>query len=229
MSASSFDFAKLQLQHPDAFFCKLGYSRYKFTNIFQNIRLLLLSQLFVLFTMLCCSVLSFSLYQQNYFTSPHQSMNVGAMQLLALLYLYVWWNLTRARYSSSSIANRLQTSLYILMGIFAGLAINFYWLQSEIINVIALLGMTLSSFCAVLIEPNFKVQSRATDWVKLQKIRQLAYWSYRQSKSKKPQAVAKQCNLQRYYAELHKNCMQQEQILLEKIQHKGFKDSFLEE
>lgn len=224
----SFNFSELQLRHPDAFFCKLGYSRFKFVGTLQNIRFILATQLFIIFSLLCCTLLSLPFYQQHYFASAHQAMNAGAMLLLALFYLYVWWYQTKVKFSSHTFAKRLQRCLYILIGIFTILAINFYWLNSEIINVITITTMTLTSVCAMKIEPNFKNNSRAVDWVKLQKIRQLGYWSYLQYKSKHPQIIEGHNDLKSYYLMLHNSCLIEEQKLLIQICHKSWKDSFLE-
>ncbi len=80
----------------------------------------------------------------------------------------------------------------------------------------------------MLIEPGFRSSTRSTLLVRLQHIRQLAYWSYQQSQSKEPEPVPLQKDLKKYYLELHQRCMQEEQKLLNEIHYKNFKEAFLD-
>ena len=92
--------------------------------------------------------------------------------------------------------------------------------------IISMIILALSSFGAVTLEPLFKSSCSAIDQIKLQKLRQLAFWAYQQSRSKTPQPIQDQSNLQAYYQNLYQQCMHEEQKLLSSIRFKNFKDYF---
>jgi 16S rRNA U1498 N3-methylase RsmE len=84
--------------------------------------------------------------------------------------------------------------------------------------------LAISSFGVVILEPLFKSSCSAIDQIRLQKLRQLAFWAYQQSKSKTPQQIQGQLNLQAYYQNLYQQCMNEEQQLLGSIRFNSFKD-----
>ncbi len=90
--------------------------------------------------------------------------------------------------------------------------------------IISMIILALSSFGAVILEPLFKSSCSAIDQIRLQKLRQLAFWAYQQSRSKTPQQIQGQSNLQAYYQNLYQQCMNEEQQLLGSIRFNSFKD-----
>jgi len=228
MSASrSFDLARLQLRHPDAFFCRLSYSRYKYLNQTIDPYLYLRIGILMLITAFCGLCFSLPFYP-DFMDSKNQAISAGTIVLISMLYPYIWRAQLQAKYSSVRYAKRLQFCLYIQTLIVVLSLINYQYLHSAFIALPCLGLLAFSSFVAVLIEPGFRSSTRSTLLVRLQHIRQLAYWSYQQSQSKEPEPVPLQKDLKKYYLELHQRCMQEEQKLLDEIHYKNFKEAFLD-
>ncbi|MCP0912258.1 MULTISPECIES: hypothetical protein [Acinetobacter] len=219
-----FDLATLQLRHPDAFFLKLLYSRFKF-NALQNLQFVIAINLLSLLICVTCSISSV-LLEYYFFKNATIAFNVTLIMLMALLYPYIWYAQYQAQFSSKAYSQRLQNCLYLQIPIFLVLLLNLYVIHSDMLVIISMIILALSSFGAVTLEPLFKSSCSAIDQIKLQKLRQLAFWAYQQSRSKTPQPIQDQSNLQAYYQNLYQQCMHEEQKLLSSIRFKSFKDYF---
>ncbi len=219
-----FDLATLQLRHPDAFFLKLRYSRFKF-NALQNLQFVIAINLLSLLICVACSISSV-LLEYYFFKNATIAFNVTLIMLMALLYPYIWYAQYQAQFSSKAYSQRLQNCLYLQIPIFLVLLLNLYVIHSDMLVIISMIILALSSFGAVTLEPLFKSSCSAIDQIKLQKLRQLAFWAYQQSRSKTPQPIQDQSNLQAYYQNLYQQCMHEEQKLLSSIRFKSFKDYF---
>ncbi|WP_180076222.1 hypothetical protein [Acinetobacter sp. YH12106] len=219
-----FDLATLQLRHPDAFFLKLRYSRFKF-NALQNLQFVIAINLLSLLICVACSIRSV-LLEYYFFQNATIAFNVTLIMLMALLYPYIWYAQYQAQFSSKAYSQRLQNCLYLQIPIFLVLLLNLYVIHSDMLVIISMIILALSSFGAVTLEPLFKSSCSAIDQIKLQKLRQLAFWAYQQSRSKTPQPIQDQSNLQAYYQNLYQQCMHEEQKLLSSIRFKSFKDYF---
>ncbi|WP_216933896.1 MULTISPECIES: hypothetical protein [unclassified Acinetobacter] len=222
----AFNLQQLQLRHPDAFFYTLGYSRYKCFNPVMDIHLYLRLLFFILLTALSCLFISAALYY-HYFELKDQAISTASMILIALLYPYLWRMHIQAKYSSIRYAKRLQNCLYLQVPLLFLCLLNFKYIQSAFLSMLCLVLITFS-FSTIWIEAYFKNAVPRIALVRLQKIRQLAYWSYRQSRSNQPQTVPHQSNLKQYYFELHQKCMQEEQRLSDQIRYSTIKDAFLD-
>ncbi len=226
MSASrSFDLARLQLRHPDAFFCSLSYGRYKYLNQTTDLYLYLRIGILIMITGFCCLCFSLPFYP-DFVTSKYQALSAGTIVMIGMLYPYIWRAQFQAKYSSARYAKRLQLCLYMQTLIAILSFINYQYFHSAIITLPCLALLAFSSLVPVLVEPCFRVSTRSTLLVRLQKIRQLAYWSYQQSQSKEPEPVPYQKDLKQYYLDLHHSCMLEEQKLLDEIHYKNIKDVF---
>src|SRR5690606_839074 len=221
----SFDLAQLQLRHPDAFFCRLNYGRYKYLNQSIDLQLYLRIFILIMLTGFCCLCFSLPFYP-DFVTSKHQAISAGSIVLMTLLYPYIWLSQYQAKYSSVRYAKRLQFCLYLQVPLVIFSLINYQYAHSVLIAFPCLLLLAFSSLIAVWVEPGFRNSTRSTLLVRLQKVRQLAYWSYRQSQSKDPQPVAHEHDLNQYYLTLHQRCMQEEQKLLDEIHYKSLKEAF---
>lgn len=219
-----FDLATLQLRHPDAFFLKLRYSRFKF-NALQNLQFVIAINLLSLLICVACSISSV-LLEYYFFKNATIAFNVTLIMLMALLYPYICYAQYQAQFSSKAYSQRLQNCLYLQIPIFLVLLLNLYVIHSDMLAIISMIILALSSFGAVTLEPLFKSSCSAIDQIKLQKLRQLAFWAYQQSRSKTPQPIQDQSNLQAYYQNLYQQCMHEEQKLLSSIRFKNFKDYF---
>ena len=219
-----FDLATLQLRHPDAFFLKLRYSRFKF-NALQNLQFVIAINLLSLLICVACSISSV-LLEYYFFMNATIAFNVTLIMLMALLYPYICYAQYQAQFSSKAYSQRLQNCLYLQIPIFLVLLLNLYVIHSDMLVIISMIILALSSFGAVTLEPLFKSSCSAIDQIKLQKLRQLAFWAYQQSRSKTPQPIQDQSNLQAYYQNLYQQCMHEEQKLLSSIRFKSFKDYF---
>ncbi|MCO8090705.1 MULTISPECIES: hypothetical protein [Acinetobacter] len=219
-----FDLATLQLRHPDAFFLKLRYSRFKF-NALQNLQFVIAINLLSLLICVACSISSV-LLEYYFFKNATIAFNVTLIMLMALLYPYICYAQYQAQFSSKAYSQRLQNCLYLQIPIFLVLLLNLYVIHSDMLVIISMIILALSSFGAVTLEPLFKSSCSAIDQIKLQKLRQLAFWAYQQSRSKTPQPIQDQSNLQAYYQNLYQQCMHEEQKLLSSIRFKNFKDYF---
>ena len=219
-----FDLATLQLRHPDAFFLKLRYSRFKF-NALQNLQFVIAINLLSLLICVACSISSV-LLEYYFFKNATIAFNVTLIMLMALLYPYIWYAQYQAQFSSKAYSQRLQNCLYLQIPIFLVLLLNLYVIHSDMLVIISMIILALSSFGAVTLEPLFKSSCSAIDQIKLQKLRQLAFWAYQQSRSKTPQPIQDQSNLQAYYQNLYQQCMHEEKKLLSSIRFKSFKDYF---
>lgn len=219
-----FDLATLQLRHPDAFFLKLRYSRFKF-NALQNLQFVIAINLLSLLICVACSISSV-LLEYYFFKNATIAFNVTLIMLMALLYPYIWYAQYQAQFSSKAYSQRLQNCLCLQIPIFLVLLLNLYVIHSDMLVIISMIILALSSFGAVTLEPLFKSSCSAIDQIKLQKLRQLAFWAYQQSRSKTPQPIQDQSNLQAYYQNLYQQCMHEEQKLLSSIRFKSFKDYF---
>ncbi len=219
-----FDLATLQLRHPDAFFLKLRYSRFKFNGL-QNLQFVIAINLLSLLICVACSISSV-LLEYYFFKNATIAFNVTLIMLMALLYPYIWYAQYQAQFSSKAYSQRLQNCLYLQIPIFLVLLLNLYVIHSDMLVIISMIILALSSFGAVTLEPLFKSSCSAIDQIKLQKLRQLAFWAYQQSRSKTPQPIQDQSNLQAYYQNLYQQCMHEEQKLLSSIRFKSFKDYF---
>lgn len=219
-----FDLATLQLRHPDAFFLKLRYSRFKF-NALQNLQFVIAINLLSLLICVACSISSV-LLEYYFFKNATIAFNVTLIMLMALLYPYIWYAQYQAQFSSKAYSQRLQNCLYLQIPIFLVLLLNLYVIHSDMLVIISMIILALSSFGAVTLEPLFKSSCSAIDQIKLQKLRQLAFWAYQQSRSKTPQPIQDQSNLQAYYQNLYQQCMHEEQKSLSSIRFKSFKDYF---
>ncbi|MGE8538171.1 MAG: hypothetical protein ACN6NI_02710 [Acinetobacter sp.] len=219
-----FDLATLQLRHPDAFFLKLRYSRFKF-NALQNLQFVIAINLLSLLICVACSISSVFL-EYYFFKNATIAFNVTLIVLMALLYPYICYAQYQAQFSSRAYSQLLQNCLYLQIPIFLGLLLNLYLIHSDMLVIISMLMLAISSFGTVILEPLFKSSCSVIDQIKLQKLRQLAFWAYRQSRSKTPQQIQGQPNLQAYYQKLYQQCMHEEQQLLGSIRFKSFKDYF---
>src|SRR5690606_9473985 len=217
-----FDLATLQLRHPDAFFLKLRYSRFKF-NALQNLQFVIAINLLSLLICVACSISSV-LLEYYFFKNATIAFNVTLIMLMDLLYPYIWYAQYQAQFSSKAYSQRLQNCLYLQIPIFLVLLLNLYVIHSDMLVIISMIILALSSFVAVTLAPLFKSSCSAIDQIKLQKLRQLAFWAYQQSRSKTPQPIQDQSNLQAYYQNLYQQCMHEEQKLLSSIRFKNFKD-----
>ncbi|WP_278357230.1 hypothetical protein [Acinetobacter lwoffii] len=217
-----FDLATLQLRHPDAFFLKLRYSRFKF-NALQNIQFVIAINLLSLLVCVACSISSVFL-EYYFFKNATIAFNVTLIVLMALLYPYIWYAQYQAQFSSKAYSQRLQNCLYLQIPIFLCLLLNLYLIHSDVLIIISMIFLAISSFGVVILEPLFKSSCSAIDQIRLQKLRQLAFWAYQQSKSKTPQQIQGQSNLQAYYQNLYQQCMNEEQQLLGSIRFNSFKD-----
>lgn len=214
-----FNFKALQLKHPDAFFLRLSYSHFKAHGAFQNLYFVAYLNILCLILGLITSFMSV-LLDHFIFQQPRLAFNIAMLVMSALCYSYVWYAQHQAYYSSKRFAKNLQGCLYIQMGIFGVLLFNLYVLHSDWLIILCMLIMALSSVCSVLTEPLFHTDSAVRDHVKLQKIRQLAYWSHVQMKKQQDP------ELRNYYQALHQECLQQEEVLLTHIRFKSFKEYY---
>ena len=207
-----FDLQQLQRQHPEAFFQKLSYSQFKFTGCLDNLRFLICIHLFILLGFSIHFSL-FVLFSWQNWLHKELIFDINLLILFVPAFLYTWHAQQQAKQSSASIAQRLQNALYLQFGLFVLCVINFYWIHSDCLNIILLSMLIFFSLCVVLIEANFKRSSSAIERIKLQKIRQLAYWSHQQANHHKTQDIVQTCD----YRKLQQLCMQEEQQLLAQI------------
>ncbi|QKQ70584.1 hypothetical protein [Acinetobacter sp. 10FS3-1] len=220
----SFNFARLQLQHPDAFFLKLHYSRFKFSTL-QKIQFVIALNLLSLLICLLCSLGSIAL-EYYFFHEAQAAFNMSLMLLITLFYPYMAYIQYQAKFSSKVYAAHLQHCLYLHIPIFLGLLVNLYLIHSDWLVILSMLLVSVLLGGATILEPFFKPNTSVLDQVRLQKLRQLAFWAYQQSRSQSPQYVPDQPDLPAYYKSLHIRCMQEEQQLLQRIRFTSFKDYF---
>lgn len=210
---SDFDFPAIQLKHPDAFYQRLLFAHFKIINLTPTAPILIFSFCLILLISLGSAVLRHILSTALSIHDPNMAFNLGLLIILPCIYCYVWYAHYQARFSSKSAVQRLQIQLYLLGGFTLLLAINFKYLQTDVLN--SLCGLFFSLFLCVFTELFYKPESSAIERVKLQKLRQLAYWSYQQS--------LKQKEHQTYFYAIHLQAMQEEQKLSASIKS-SFKD-----
>ncbi|ANF82241.1 hypothetical protein A3K93_08555 [Acinetobacter sp. NCu2D-2] len=220
MSAEpEFNLQQLQRQYPEAFFCRLGYSRYKLPVFYKSFAFITPLISFILITYLCSVLIALPLHQ-FYFASISDALDVSTIILMGMGYPYLIYIHYQAKYSSYHFAQRIQHALYALTILCLVLLINFLFIHIELISLMGLITFASLSLGTVFIEVNFKPHCRALDHIKLQKIRQLAYWTFRQSQRHK--------NRQQEYLDVHHLCLKQEHKLLLEIKYINLKDSFAE-
>ncbi len=212
---SDFNLPALQLKHPDAFYQRLLFAHLKIINLTPTAPVLIFSFCLILSIPLSSAVLGHMLSTALSIHDPKMAFNLGLLIILPWIYCYVWYAHYQARFSSKSAVPRLQIQLYLLGGFTLILAINFKYLQTDVLNLISLCGLFFSLFLCVFTELFYKPESSAIERVKLQKLRQLAFWSYQQS--------LKQKEHQLYFYTLHLQAMQEEQKLSASIKS-SFKD-----
>ncbi|WP_180106628.1 MULTISPECIES: hypothetical protein [unclassified Acinetobacter] len=212
---SDFNLPALQLKHPDAFYQRLLFAHFKIINLTPTAPVLIFSFCLILSIPLSSAVLGHMLSTALSIHDPKMAFNLGLLIILPWIYCYVWYAHYQARFSSKSAVHRLQIQLYFLGGFTFILAINFKYLQIDVLNLISLCGLFFSLFLCVFTELFYKPESSAIERVKLQKLRQLAFWSYQQS--------LKQKEHQTYFYTLHLQAMQEEQKLSASIKS-SFKD-----
>ena len=212
---SDFNLPALQLKHPDAFYQRLLFAHFKIINLTPTASVLIFSFCLIMFISLSSAVLGHMLSTALSIHDPNMAFNLGVLIILPWIYCYVWYAHYQARFSSKSAVKRLQIQLYLLGGLTLILAINFKYLQTDALNLISLCGLFFSLFLCVFTELFYKRDSSAIERVKLQKLRQLAFWSYQQS--------LKQKEHQTYFYTLHLQTMQEEQKLSASIKS-SFKD-----
>ena len=213
--SSDFDLPALQLKHPDAFYQRLLFAHFKIINLTPTAPVLIFSFCLILFISLGSAALGHILSTALSIHAPKMAFNLGVLIILPLIYCYVWYAHYQARFSSKFAVQRLQIQLYLLGGFTLILATNFKYLQTDVLNLISLCGLFFSLFLCVFTELFYKRDSSAIERVKLQKLRQLAYWSYQQS--------LKQKEHQTYFYAIHLQAMQEEQKLSASIKS-SFKD-----
>ncbi|WP_111883892.1 hypothetical protein [Acinetobacter sp. CFCC 11171] len=213
--SSDFDLPTLQLKHPDAFYQRLLFAHFKIISLTPTAPVLIFSFCLILFISLGSAALGHILSTALSIHAPKMAFNLGVLIILPLIYCYVWYAHYQARFSSKFAVQRLQIQLYLLGGFTLILATNFKYLQTDVLNLISLCGLFFSLFLCVFTELFYKRDSSAIERVKLQKLRQLAFWSYQQS--------LKQKEHQTYFYALHLQAMQEEQKLSASIKS-SFKD-----
>ncbi|MCL6245005.1 hypothetical protein M5F04_10680 [Acinetobacter sp. ANC 7200] len=213
--SSDFDLPTLQLKHPDAFYQRLLFAHFKIINLTPTAPVLIFSFCLILFISLGSAALGHILSTALSIHAPKMAFNLGVLIILPLIYCYVWYAHYQACFSSKFAVQRLQIQLYLLGGFTLILATNFKYLQTDVLNLISLCGLFFSLFLCVFTELFYKRDSSAIERVKLQKLRQLAFWSYQQS--------LKQKEHQTYFYALHLQAMQEEQKLSASIKS-SFKD-----
>ncbi|WP_180083793.1 hypothetical protein [Acinetobacter sp. YH12145] len=213
--SSDFDLPTLQLKHPDAFYQRLLFAHFKIINLTPTAPVLIFSFCLILFISLGSAALGHILSTALSIHAAKMAFNLGVLIILPLIYCYVWYAHYQARFSSKFAVQRLQIQLYLLGGFTLIPATNFKYLQTDVLNLISLCGLFFSLFLCVFTELFYKRDSSAIERVKLQKLRQLAFWSYQQS--------LKQKEHQTYFYALHLQAMQEEQKLSASIKS-SFKD-----
>ncbi|OTG79155.1 hypothetical protein B9T33_13265 [Acinetobacter sp. ANC 5054] len=219
-----FDLQHIQLKHPEAFFQRLNYSFFKVTGLSPTTSLLLQSMLAICLYALFCTLLGILLSHFIALSTPTHIIDAGILASIPLIYLFVIFAYYQAKYSAQSLTKRLQYLLYLLLGLSFVLAWNLKFYVSDLINFTCLFILYISMFCILFTEGLFKLDSRAVDRVRLQKIRQLSYWALKQSQKK-----ALDAQQAYYFNQLHLQAMQEEQKLVQRIRYNSVSDFFQSE
>ncbi len=156
---SDFDLPALQLKHPDAFYQRLLFAHFKIINLTPTAPVLIFSFCLILLISLGSAVLSLMFSTTFSIHDPNMAFNLGILIILPLIYCYVWYAHYQARFSSKSAVQRLQIQLYLLGGFTLLLAINFKYLQTDVLNLISLCG--LFSVCFYVYLQNYFINLKA--------------------------------------------------------------------
>ena len=218
-----FNLKQLQLRHPEAFFSSLHFGQFKFSLSDQVfIKYCILMNFIVLLIGFICLGLSLILNSVFEITSQ-QAISLAIILFCFVQFPYQFWTLHQAKVSSKRYASRLQKCLYLQALLILSISYNYFYLDSFHFSIISLIILAFISHIAISFEPFYKSNLSRFELLRLQKIRQMAYWSYLQSKSKNPQTIAHTPNLKQYYLNLHQKCMHEEQLLTNHLQHKTLK------
>ncbi|WP_168378089.1 hypothetical protein [Acinetobacter cumulans] len=163
--SSDFDLPALQLKHPDAFYQRLLFAHFKIINLTPTAPVLIFSFCLILFISLGSAALGHILSTALSIHDPKMAFILGILIILPLIYCYVWYAQYQARFSSKSAVQRLQIQLYLLGGLTLILAINFKYLQTDVLNLISLCGLFFSLFLCVFTELFYKPESSAIERV----------------------------------------------------------------
>lgn len=218
---SKFDLPSLQLKHPEAFFQRLVFSHNKIIGLSPSALVLLTCLLFFTFLIFCTHLMGHFVQIFINVTTNTALFNIGLLCVVPFIFLYAAYAHFQAIYSAKCQIHVLQVQLYLLLIIMLLLGFNFTYFHSDFINILCLSCISLSTFGLVLSEPFFKSDCSAIDRVKLQKLRQLAYWAYKESKRNRKEENK---DLQDYFYQLHIQAMQQEQKLRQQIRFKSIRE-----
>ncbi|MGE8683792.1 MAG: hypothetical protein ACN6OV_04810 [Acinetobacter sp.] len=225
-SLPKFNLPALQLKHPGAFFQKLYFSHDKVIGLNPTagwlVRCGLLALMFCLLSVLSGFGLSLFIPVET----ATDLFNIGFLLLLPFVFIYIWLCHYQASHSAKSLVQRMQIQLYLSCAVVFSLAFNLLYLHSDFINFGCVCIVVLSVYGCVLSEFLFKSQSSAIERIKLQKIRQLAYWSYHQSQNHSlasHQNYHDSFNDQVYFQALHQQALTEEQKLWTKICYASLK------
>ena len=217
-----FNLKQLQLRHPEAFFSSLHFGQFRFSLSDQVfIKYCILMNFIVLLIGFIC--LGLSLIINRLFDITNQQ----AISLAIILFCFaqfpyqLWITLHQANVSSKRYANRLQKCLYLQALLILLISYNYFYIDSFYFSIITLIILAFISHVAISFEPLYKSNLSRFEILRLQKIRQIAYWSFQQSKN--PQAISHTKDLKQYYLNLHQKCMYEEQQLTNQLQHKTLK------
>ena len=225
-SLPKFNLPALQLKHPEAFFQRLYFSHDKVIGLNPTagwlVRCGLLALMFYLLSVLSGFGLSFFIPIET----ATNLFNIGFLLLLPFIFIYIWLCQYQASHSAKSLVQRMQIQLYLLCAVILGLAFNLLYPHSDLINFSCICIVVLGIYGCVLSEFLFKPQRSAIERIKLQKIRQLAYWSYRQSQNyslASHQNYHDSFNDQAYFQALHRQALAEEQKLCTEIRYASLK------
>ena len=204
-----FDLKQIQQQYPEAFKQTLYYGHFKVHGLYDDRQHFKIAGYCVLgfnALMLCATAL---LYFFNLLPSLSLAANASVSVAAALLFLWLWRAQHQAQFSSQASQRRLQGKLYGVVIWSVLLAANFCFLQSLMFVVIISLMLGLTSLTHIWVEAFFRPHVKAKQKLQLQQIRQVAWWSYRQSKKQPAQ--------KELFSKLHQQAMRAEQRLLEQV------------
>jgi hypothetical protein len=210
-------FQQLQRRHPGAFYQSLIYSHYKITGPTQFSYFL--STLII--AAICLSIVTISVCFMQYLDFASDDVlnfNISILILIVLTYPILAWAYHQARFSSKFYAIRLRIGLYIQCLSVIGLSCNIIFWQNEHLMIIIFSLICFSSIRPIWIESTFLQTSQAVQRIQLQKIRQLSYWAYLESKKNTPQKIEGITDLKQYYQDLHLYAFEQEHLLSRNIQ-----------
>lgn len=219
--SSKFDLPSLQLKHPKAFFQRLLFSHNKIVGLSPSVPVFLSCLLFFVFFIFCIQLMGHFAQTFINVTTNTALFNIGLLCVVPFIFIYVAYAHFQATYSAKCQIHVLQVQLYLLLITMLLLGFNFNYFHLDFINIFCFSCISLSTFGLVLSEPFFKSDCSAIDRIKLQKLRQLAYWAYKESKRIRK---GENQDIQDYFYQLHIQAMQQEQKLCQQIRFKSIRE-----